>query len=465
MEPRSLEYICAACAGELRAGSPHAVVRRVTTDSRQIQRGDLFVALAGERHDGHAFVPDVARQGAIGVVMERTKAPAAPPGLAVVAVEDTRRALAQLASRYREDFSLPVIAVAGSNGKTTTKELLASVLREQFDTLASEASFNNDVGVPLTLLRLERNHAAAVLEVGTNHPGELAPLVKMAQPQIGVLTQIGREHLEFFGDLAGVAQEEGWLAELLPPQGQLFINGDSEWTSRIVGRCPAPVVRIGLARGSDWRAQEVRSSDSGVSLFCAGPRREFNGEYQVNLLGQHQATNALLAIAVAAELGLSPDEVRRGLARCPSPKMRLQIWEAHGVRVLDDCYNANADSTLAALQTLHDLPCGGRRIAVLGDMAELGVHTAAAHREVARGAAELGVERLIAVGRWAQETVEAARSAGLQDVIEFPDVPTAARSIKRLVQPRDLVLLKASRSVGLERIGEALREADPKGQR
>lgn len=462
MEPRSLEYICAACAGELRAGSPHTVVRRVTTDSRQIQGGDLFVALAGERHDGHAFVPDVARQGALGVVMERTKAPAAPLGLAVVAVEDTRRALGRLASRYREDFSLPVIAVAGSNGKTTTKELLASVLREQSDTLASEASFNNDVGVPLTLLRLEQNHAAAVLEVGTNHPGELAPLVNMVRPGLGVLTQIGREHLEFFGDLAGVAQEEGWLAELLPAQGRLFLNGDGPWTSHIVGRCPAPAVRVGLSPENDWRAHEVRSHSSGVSFRCTAPRREFEGDYQVNLLGRHQATNALLALAVAAELGLSPDAVRRGLARCPSPKMRLQVWEAHGVRVLDDCYNANADSALAALQTLCDLPCGGRRIAVLGDMAELGSHTAAAHREVARGAVELGVDRLIAVGRWARETIETARSAGLRDVIEFPDVPAAVRSIKGLVQPQDLVLLKASRSVGLERIGEALRGAEPK---
>src|SRR5579872_4031833 len=229
MDFRSLKFVATACAGEQLDGSPDLRISRVCSDSRQAQAGDLFFALPGDRFDGHDFLSEVTNKGAAAVVVERTKAPAGLGGCAVIAVDDTRQALGRLAARYRMDFALPVIAVGGSNGKTTTKELLAAVLRQKFRTLWSEASFNNDIGVPLTLLKLEESHQVAVLEAGTNHPGELAPLVRMIQPRLGVITSIGREHLEFFGDLAGVAGEEGWLAELLPAGGKLFVEGDGEW--------------------------------------------------------------------------------------------------------------------------------------------------------------------------------------------------------------------------------------------
>ena len=458
MEPRSLEYVRAACAGELQAGSPEKLVSRICTDSRQAQAGDLFFALAGERFDGHDFLTQVAQKKVGAVVVERGKVPAADLGCDVLVVASTRLALGQLAARYRNDFDLPMVAVCGSNGKTTTKELLAAVLRERFATLWSEASFNNDIGVPWTLLKLERNHGAAILEAGTNHPGELAPLLRMIQPHVGVLTNIGREHLEFFGTLAGVAQEEGWLAELLPESGQLVVNGDNEWTSPVTRRAKAGVVRVGVGPNNDWRATNVRTDAAGVTFRAASPRPQFDGEYRVNLLGGHQAVNALLAMAVGAELGLEPKQVRAGLARCKPAKMRLQIWEVGGVSILDDTYNANADSMLAALQTLHDLPAQGRRIAVLGDMAELGEGSAAAHAEVGRRAAELKVACVFAVGKWAAHTAEAARSAGIETVAQFAEVPAAAAAVKKMVQPGDLVLLKASRAVGLERVGEALRD-------
>jgi UDP-N-acetylmuramoyl-tripeptide--D-alanyl-D-alanine ligase len=297
-------------------------------------------------------------------------------------VEETRRALARFAAEYRHDFKMPAVAVGGSNGKTTTKELIASVLRQKFSTLWSEASFNNDIGVPLTLLRLEPHHEAAVFEVGTNHPGELAPLVAMIQPNIGVITSIGREHLEFFGDVEGVAQEEGWLAELLPQSGTLFINADSTCASAIAQRCKAAIQRIGFGEMSDWRVGTARPDERGVSFSVLAPRSDFTGDYRVNLLGRHQAVNATLAIAVGAQLGLTANEIRRGLASCQPPKMRLQVVERRGMHILNDAYNANADSMLAALITLKDFPCTGRRIAVLGDMAELGEHSVEAHREV-----------------------------------------------------------------------------------
>ncbi len=460
MDARSLSFLTGASSGDLLRGSPDAMVRRVCTDSRQAQPGDLFFALAGEKFDAHNFLPQVAEKSVAAVVVERAKAEPAsrlPSSVGIIAVDDTRAALGKLAARYRADFTLPVVAVAGSNGKTTTKELIASVLGQKFNTLASEASFNNDIGVPLTLLKLEKTHGAAVLEAGTNHPGELAPLLRMIAPQFGVLTNIGREHLEFFGDLGGVAQEEGWLAEMLPTHGTLFVNGDNEWTPQIEKRTRAKVVRVGFGPHNDWRAVNVRMDDAGTTFELSAPRGEFVGEYRIRLLGRHQVPNALLALAAGTELGVCPAEVRLGLATCAPPKMRLQVWETGGVRVLDDAYNANADSMVAALETLRDFPCAGRRLAVLGDMGELGAHTASAHDEVGRCAVELGVRRLIAVGRWAATTAAAARAAGLQDVELFSDVPTAAVGVKAMVQPGDVVLLKASRAAGFERIGEALR--------
>lgn len=511
MEKRELAFLESACAGERLKGAHTTAFRRVVTDSRAVRAGDLFVALSGERFDGHDFIVDAARRGAMAVVVEKSKVQrlkskvqslksrvtsAAPPSAsgretldfrletldllpcAVVAVENSRAALGWLGAAYRKDFAPAMIAVAGSNGKTTTKELIAAVLSQKFSTLASEASFNNDIGVPLTLLRLEAGHQAAVLEVGTNHPGELAPLLRMIQPRYGVLTNIGREHLEFFGDLEGVAAEEGQLADALPADGTLFIVGDDPWAERIAGRTSVRVVRVGIARdaepqnpeagvgqrGGHWCAVPLRLDGKGVTFRVDAPAPEFTGSYRVNLLGRHQVLNALLAIAVGAELGLDRDQVQRGLAECRPAKMRLQLYEAGGLRVLDDAYNANADSMVAALETLTQLPGKGRRVAVLGDMAELGPHSPAAHAEVGRRAAELGVGQLFAVGRMAPVMAQGAREAGLNRVIEFPDVEAAAVALKTFLRAGDVVLLKASRATRVERIAEMLKAANGNGR-
>ena len=452
-----MKYVSEASLGEIRQGAPETPVSQVCTDSRKAQAGDLFFAIKGERFDGHSFLHEVAAKKVAAVVIERQKIPKQLPACAVLVVEDARAALGRLAAAYRKDFNLPVICVAGSNGKTTVKELIASVFRQKLATLWSEASFNNDIGVPLTLLRLEQRHQAAVLEAGTNHPGELAPLVNMIRPRFGVLTNIGREHLEFFGDLDGVAREEGTLAELLPADGKFFLNGDNEWSEKIAARTKAGLVRVGLGEKNDWRADKIRLDKSGVTFRVRAPREEFCGEYRIHLLGRHQAANALFAVAVSEELGLGRAEIQRGLADCPPAKMRLQFWEAGGVRVLDDAYNANADSTIAALETLCALPLQGRRVAVLGDMAELGAHSAAAHAEVGRRAAELGLGQLFAVGAMAPVMAKAARDAGLNRVIEFADVETAVSAVKQFLKTGDVVLLKASRASRLERIAESLK--------
>jgi UDP-N-acetylmuramoyl-tripeptide--D-alanyl-D-alanine ligase len=460
MEARPLKFIAAATGGEMMSGDGHLLIRRVCTDSRLVQAGDLFIALPGDRFDGHDFLGEVLRKGAAALLVRHGRAPVSPNSCGIIAVADTRKALGRLAARYRADFGLPVIAVAGSNGKTTTKDLLASVLKQRFPTLSSEASFNNDIGVPMTLLRLEQTHQAAVLEAGTNHPGELAQLLRIIKPRFGVLTSLGREHLEFFGDLAGVAEEEGWIAESLPPDGKLFIHGDNPWSERVAHRGRTAIVRAGFGADNDWRASGVRMDYQGSTFLVEAPHAEFNGEYRMNLLGRHQVLNALYAIALGAELGLARAEIQRGLAECRPAKMRMQLWEQNGIQVLDDAYNANADSMAAALETFRELPCKGRRIAVLGDMAELGAHTEAAHQEVGRRAAELGVAQLFAVGKMAPALARGARSAGLNRLFEFADVETAAAALKSFVKAGDTLLLKASRASRFERITELLRKGE-----
>ena len=439
MEARTLKFVTDAVGGKLLRGESKALVRRVCMDSRQVAAGDLFLAIKGDRFDGHDYLNEVAGKDVGAIVMARNRQPEKMTACPAIIVDEPRAALGKLAAAYRRQFTLPIIAVGGSNGKTTTKDLIASVLRQKFSTLHSDASFNNDIGVPITVLRLEKKHAAAVMEVGTNHPGELAPLVEMIQTKFGVITSIGREHLEFFGDLTGVAKEEGVLAELLPVEGKLFLNGDSEWTPRIAKRTSATVVRVGFEKSNHWRVGEIRYDKNGLVFRVDGPFKDFCGEYKVGLLGRHQAVNALFAIAIGVELGLSAAEIRRGLEACEPAKMRCQLWEAGGLQVLDDCYNANADSMLAALQTLLDLPCKGRRIAVLGDMAELGAASEAAHTEVGRRAAELGVGQLIAVGKMAPVLARAAKAAGLNRVFEFPDVLSVVQALKSFVKSGDLV--------------------------
>jgi len=438
-------------------GAADQTVACVCTDSRLLQPGDLFFALRGERFDGHAYLAEAAGKGAAAVVAERTAMPEKMSGCGVVAVENSRQALGRFAAGYRAAFDLPVIAVAGSNGKTSTKELIASVLRQRVKTVWSEASFNNDIGVPLTLLKIGRQHKVAVLEAGTNHPGELRALLELMRPNLGVITCIGREHLEFFGDLAGVAEEEGALAELLPPSGTLYLNGDDDWSESLVRRCRSEVVRVGFGDRNHWKAHGVRMDKVGITFRVSAPVAQYAGEYRINLLGRHQVGNALFAIALGSRLGLQKEEIERGLAECQPAKMRLQVSELGGVQVLDDAYNANADSMMMALRTLQEFPCKGRKVAVLGDMAELGCHSEAAHEEVGRHAAQSGVDQLFALGKMAPIVARGARQAGLHRVLEFVDVEAAAQALKSFLRNGDCLLLKASRATRLERITEHLR--------
>ena len=419
---------------------------RICTDTRDIKAGDLYIALRGNQFNGNQFAAEALAKGAVAALVDEPLKNLSPSLL----VNNARIALGQLAATHRQAHDIPVIAVAGSNGKTSTKEMLAAILRESGNTLHSPASFNNDIGVPLTLLQLNEVHRAAVVELGTNHPGELAPLVELAAPTHGILTGIGREHLEYFGDLAGVVREEGSLGELLPESGKLFLYGDGPWVKALAERSRAEVITAGFGPTNDWRVEKVRLTEEGTVFAITAPEAEWCGEYRTPLLGKPQAGNAALALAAACAVGVTPAKAREGLAGAPEPAMRMQWQETDGVRWLNDAYNANADSVLAALATLTELDCRGQRIAVIGTMAELGEHTEQAHAEA--GAAAGALDGLLAVGEHAEVTAQAAREAGVCRVAVATDVDEADVTLRDWLQSGDVVLLKASRAVWLDEV-------------
>jgi len=458
LEPRTIQFIAESCGGRRHGPTPHEKILRLITDSREAQAGDLFVALPGENFDGHDFVPDIFRRGAAAALVQEDKLEKLPQTFPLIVVSNTRKALGQIAAAYRSQLELTAIAVAGSNGKTSTKELLAAVLRQKLQIVWSEASFNNDIGVPLTILKAEAKHEAGVFEVGTNHPGELRLLLGMIQPKIGIITNIGREHLEHFGTVEGVLEEEGTLAELLPRNGKLILNSGTFGANALRNRTKAQVTRIGQTSKDDWRIQRINVSSDGTRFFLKAPQSEYSGEYRIRLLGMHQVANAAYAIVVGKELGLGRVDIQRGLDSCTGAKMRLQLKQVDNFLVLDDAYNANADSMHAAIETLEAFPCEGRRIAVLGDMAELGDTSVPAHEEIGRRAARGKIDFLVTVGKASAITGAAARHAGFANVIEVAEVEKAGPAIKEIVRPRDVVLFKASRSVRLERAVEYLKD-------
>jgi UDP-N-acetylmuramyl pentapeptide synthase len=280
----------------------------------------------------------------------------------------------------------------------------------------------------------------------------------MIRPRRGIITSIGREHLEHFGTLDRVLEEEGTLAAMLPPDGLLVLDADGFGFDQLRDRAPCRVVSVGTAAQSDWRISNVALSAAGAEFSLLSPESEFSGQYSIRLLGMHQVLNAAYAIVVGKELGLGRADIQRGLDSCPASKMRLELKRFDHFLVLDDAYNANADSMRAALATLESFPCQGRRIAVLGDMAELGPSTVPAHEEIGRRAAEIGIDFLVTVGKTSSVTAQAARGAGLGNVIEVGDVERAGPAVQAFVQPGDVVLIKASRASRLERVVDFLHE-------
>ena len=447
------------------APAPPESVEGVSTDTRTLRPGCLFVALKGERFDAHDFLAEAERAGAAAAAVAASRADAAARAtrLPLLAVPDTLAALGALARLHRRRFHIPLVAVTGSNGKTTTREMIAAILGTRGAVLKSEGNLNNEVGLPLTLLGLTAGHQAAVAEMGANHPGEIARLAAIAEPQVGVVTNAAPAHLEGFGSVDAVADAKAELYQGLPPGGVAVANADD---ARMLRRAQQSGRRlITFARGRGRRgdvvvAEILGHSEDGLNFLLGIGNREV--EVRLPLVGEHNAVNAAAAAAAAVALGCTDREIARGLGVVRPVGRRLRLEELpSGVFLVDDCYNANPLSMEAALSTLAALAArrGGRPVAVLGDMLELGPAEAEAHRELGARAFRAGVAWLAAFGPRSRGTAEAARAAGLDGGAAFHTEEAAALAafVKERLRPGDVLLVKGSRGMRLERLVEALR--------
>jgi UDP-N-acetylmuramoyl-tripeptide--D-alanyl-D-alanine ligase len=452
MDPLSLRKIAEFAQGKLTAGDAGAMASRVSTDSRTLQPGDLFVPLRGENFDGHKFIDQAVERGALGAMVEESWKGATPKNFALIRVADTLVGYQTLAFNYRKSLPLKVIAITGSNGKTSTKDFVAATLSRRFRVTKTEGNFNNHVGLPQTMLAASSSDEIAVWEIGMNHPGEIAALAKLAAPDAAIVTNVGLAHIEFMGSREAIATEKGALAEAVGADGTVILNADDPYSQGIVARTHARVILAGVENGF-VRANEVSQSATGSEFtILEGAHR---CRAQLPVPGIHMVQNAMLAVAAGRVFGLSLEDCAAGLASTPLTKARLQIKEIKGIQFLDDSYNANPDSMKAALRTLVELDADGRRIAVLGQMSELGEESERGHREVGETAAAVGVDELIAVGATGAEMARAAKKAGLEQSISVAEPEEAAGLLAESAAPGDLILVKGSRSARMERVLEA----------
>jgi len=451
MNSVTLSQIAQFAGASLSSGSGTAVINKVSTDSRTIKPGELFVALRGEKFEGHDFVESATKAGATGALVDLNWAGYVPDNFALLRTPDTLQAYQALAANYRRSLALKVLAITGSNGKTSTKDFAASVLARKFRVTKTEGNFNNHVGLPRTILEATSEDEVAVWEIGMNHPGEIAVLSKIAAPDAAIITNIGVAHIEFMGSREAIAAEKGALAEAIEPQGTVILNADDPFSEGMAARTGAKIIFAGTTGGA-VRAIEIRQSADGSEFTIVEGAHRCRA--QLPVAGSHMVQNALLAVAAGRAFGLSIEECAAGLAAAPLTKARLQIKEIGGVHFLDDSYNANPDSMKAALRTLVELDTEGKRIAVLGEMRELGTQSERGHREVGETAATLGVNQLITIGDAAKLIAEGARTAGLDKVSSTRSTTEAARLLGDIAEPGDLVLIKGSRAARTEEVIE-----------
>jgi UDP-N-acetylmuramoyl-tripeptide--D-alanyl-D-alanine ligase len=425
-----------------------AVAQGYSIDSRTIQSGELFFAVKGERMDGHDFVSQALEKGAAAAVIGKDQLARYGVKTSLIAVDDTLAALQILASAVRRLWGNPLIGVTGSTGKTTTKEAIAHVLSTRFRVLKSEGNFNNHFGLPLMLLKIEPEHEIAVIEMGMSHAGEIAALAKIAQPAIGVVTNVASVHLEFFESVAGIARAKYELIEALPAVGVAVLNADDEYVSQFGRDFRGKVILYGRRASADVRAENIQPLGSEGSAFdvVVGGCRE---KALLHLIGTHNIHNALAAVAVGLEQGMSPSELVAALASLAPADKRGQVVKLGNITIINDCYNCNPKALEAMVDALAAMPAK-RRIVVVGAMLELGPTGDDLHRQAGEYIAGKKIDLLLGVRGQAQQMVEAARQAGMQ--AEFVATPEEAGEwLVRETRDGDVVLLKASRGVKLER--------------
>lgn len=446
----TIAEILGATGGKLIRGDADTTITQVGTDSRNVERGALFIALVGEKFDGHDFLEDVCQKGGIGVVVSKHAVAVKANLPVIVEVEDTLIALGDIANCHRRKFNLPIVAITGSNGKTTTKNMTASVLSQRFSVFKSEKSYNNQIGIPSRLLQLTGADEVAVLEIGTSWPGEIERLSQITMPTVGVITNIGASHLELLGSLEGVAKEKGALLDHVEYS---MLNADDPMTPGLTQRSSGQITRFSSQVEADVFACDIEPDGFGRPSFTLRVNEQTE-RVHLPSLGAHNISNALAAACVGDWAGLSITEIRAGLEQYAPADMRMQPIEHDGLFIINDAYNSNPNSLKSALECLGSLEPAGKRIAILGDMLELGVHSRTLHSKAAEDIPS-NIRLLITVGPHSLEIARGAESR-VESIFSCESPKAAARKLRQYAQSGDAVLIKGSRGMKLEGILEEL---------
>ena len=452
MKHMTLAEITRACRGVYHGDSALAAreVSSVTIDSRKVVKGSLFIAIKGARVDGHDLIPQTMESGALCALSERDLGDVPFP---YILVDSCRQALKDLAEHYRRSLDIRVVGISGSVGKTSTKEMIASVLSQRYQVLKTEGNFNNEVGLPLTVFRIREEHEVAVLEMGISDFGEMTRLARIARPDICVITNIGCAHLEQLKDRDGILKAKTEMFAFMNPNGQILLNGDDDKLRTYTPENGLQPVYFGLGEHCSFRAEQVVDQGlRGTDAEFVTPDSRFSAH--ISIPGSHMVHNAMAGIAVGRLLGLTDSEIRAGIEALVPLAGRNHLIETDTFVIIDDCYNANPASMKASLDVL--AKADTRTAAILGDMGELGDNWKALHREVGRYAAELGIQILICIGEMAKEIAAAAREAGATEVCHYADKQGFFAELDRLLKPGDSILVKASHMMEFPEIVERL---------
>jgi UDP-N-acetylmuramoyl-tripeptide--D-alanyl-D-alanine ligase len=452
MESIGCSEIVKATGGTLISGRIDVEFRNISTDSRQIaEEGDLFVPIVGERFDGHDFMWKALELGAAGSLTH--KEAQAADGKVIIKVDDTLKALKDIAAYYRQKFDIPFVGITGSVGKTTTKEMVASVLARKFNVLKTEGNLNNEIGLPLTVFRLNSAHQAAVLEMGMSGFGEISRLTSIVNPHIAIITNIGMSHIEKLGSRENILKAKMEILEGLNKDGLVILNGDDPLLAGLKGVLKFRTVLYGTEGVLDFKAENVKTNGEKGSKFDINIGKD---TYNVHIPvpGVHNVHNALAAIAAGVEMGISMDEIIKGIADFNPGKMRLNIIPHAGMKIINDAYNASPQSMEAAISVLKDMGAGGRTIAVLGDMLEMGEWAHKAHIDVGKYLVQKGIDYVVTVGKDAKNIAAGALELGAScdSVASFDTNSQAAEFIKSIATAGDVILVKGSRGMRMEEI-------------
>ena len=453
MVPIKVEEIRKVIRGILVSGPREVEVERISTDSRNIAGDELFFALPGENFDGHNFISDALAKGALGAVVEQDFC--AKEDKVIIKVKDTTTALGDLARAIRKRLCASVIAITGSNGKTTTKDMVTQILSASGSVVKAEKSFNNFIGLPLTIFSAATRTDFLVTEMGTSRKGEIARLADIASPDVAVITNISQTHLEGLGNIEGVASAKAEILDGLSREGLAIVNGDDVWCRKIVGRSPARVITFGLGEEVDMQAQDIDIKVDGIQFTLYGER------FSLPLMGRFNVYNALAAVAVSRRFGTPLQVAKERLETFLPPPMRMEVLELGPITLINEAYNANPKSIQMALEVLDEFPTPGRRIFVCGDMLELGAKSDALHRALGERIVRGKIDLLLTVGDKAKLVAESAQNSGMPraHIKSFLTAEQAGAALSALLQEGDVALLKASRRIGLERAIPKVKDA------